>query len=85
MSQLDDAIAALTAQVQADTDVESSAVTVIQGIAAQVAAAVAAAQAAGATPAELDALNQLVPRLKASGDALAAAIAANTGTTARKK
>jgi len=85
MAALDDAIAALTAQVESDTAVESSAVTVINGIAGQVAAAVAAAQAAGATPAQLDALNKLVPTLKNSADTLAAAIAANTSpATARK-
>lgn len=58
----------LTQQVQANTDVEASAVTLIQGIAAQLAAA-------GTDPVKLQALQD---QLKNSADALAAAVVANT-------
>jgi hypothetical protein len=78
MSKLDDQITALTAQVQANTTVENSALVLIQGFSATLAAAVAAAQAAGATPAQLQSLTDLGTAIKASDDALAAAVAANT-------
>lgn len=58
----------LTAQVKANEDVESSAVLLIQGIAAQIAAA-------GVDPAKLA---DLTASLKASADALSAAVVANT-------
>lgn len=58
----------LTAQVQANTDVEQSAIVLIQGLAAQI--------AANATdPAKLTALSA---QLSASATALGAAITANT-------
>lgn len=62
--ELDD----LAAQVAANTQVEQSAVTLIQGIAAQLAAA-------GTDPAKLSALHD---QLKSSADALAAAVLQNT-------
>lgn len=68
MSALDD----LAAQVSANTEVESSALTLIQGIAAQLAAA-------KTDPAKLAALQQ---QLQASATALAAAVAANTAPPA---
>lgn len=58
----------LTAQVAQNTTVEQSAITLINGLAAQIAAA-------GTDPAKLDALQA---QLKTSADALAAAVAANT-------
>ena len=58
----------LEAQVTANTSVENSALLLIQGIAAQLVAA-------GTDQTKLDAL---AANLKASGDALAAAVAANT-------
>ena len=61
-------LTALTAQVQANTDVEASAVLLIQGLADQIAAA-------GTDPV---ALQTLQDQLKASADSLAAAVAANT-------
>jgi hypothetical protein len=61
-------LTALTAQVAQNTTVEQSAVTLIQGLAAQIAAA-------GTDPAALQALQD---QLKVSADALAAAVAANT-------
>lgn len=64
MSALDD----LTTQVTANTTVEQSAITLIQGIAAQLAAA-------ATDPAKISALSS---QLKTSADALAAAITANT-------
>lgn len=62
--QLDD----LTAQVAANTSVEQSAITLIQGLHDQLVAA-------GTDPAKLEALQT---QLKASADALAAAVSANT-------
>ena len=64
MSAIDD----LTAQVAANTAVEASAVTLIQGIAAELAAA-------ATDPAKVEAL---AAQLKASASALGAAVAANT-------
>ena len=61
---------ALTAQVQANTDVENSALVLIQGLHDQLVAA-------GTDPAKLSALKTA---LKSSADALAAAVAANTTT-----
>jgi hypothetical protein len=58
---------ALVAQVTANTTVEGSAITLIQGLAAQL--------AANPTPAQVSALSS---QLKTSADALAAAITANT-------
>jgi hypothetical protein len=68
----------LAAQVQANVDAESSAVVVINGIAARMQAAVDAALANGATAAELAPVSQEVSNLKASSDALSAAIVAAT-------
>ena len=68
----------LAAQVQLNTDAEASAVVVLNGIAARIEAAVQAALANGATEAELAPVADEVAALKASSDALSAAIAANT-------
>jgi hypothetical protein len=59
---------ALSAQVQANTDLEASAITLIQGIAAQL-------EAAKEDPAKVQALAE---SLKASASNLSAAIVANT-------
>jgi len=60
MSQtLQDAITTLQADVTAENSVIDSAVTLINGFAAQLAAAVAAATAAGATSVQLQALTDL--------------------------
>jgi hypothetical protein len=64
MSALDD----LTAQVQANTDAEQSAITLIQGLAAQI-----AANATDSTK-----ISALAAQLKTSATALGAAIVANT-------
>jgi hypothetical protein len=77
-NQLDTNIAALTAQVAANTTVEGSAVTLLNGIPAMITAAVAAATAAGATPAELAAVTGLATTLQASAAPLAAAVTQNT-------
>lgn len=58
----------LQTQVQANTDVEASALTLIQGLHDQLVAA-------GTDPTKLA---ELKDKLKNSGDALAAAVAANT-------
>lgn len=90
MSQtLQTQITTLQADVTAENTVIDSAVTLINGFAAQLATAVAAAQAAGATPAELQSLTDLGTSITSKSSALAAAVAANTpaavvqpGTTA---
>lgn len=64
VKELDD----LTAAVQADTDAENSAITLIQGLAAQI-------QANAADPAKIA---ELAAKLTASSSALAAAVVANT-------
>lgn len=78
MSQLDDKIAALQAEITNETTVVNSAIALINGISGQIAAAVAAALAAGATPAELQALTDLQTALASNDAALAAAVSANT-------
>lgn len=78
MAAIDDELTALQAQVATDTTVEQSAVTLINGISAQIAAAVAAAQAAGATPAQLAEITAITTSLGTNNTALAAAVAANT-------
>lgn len=64
---------ALTAQVAHNTSVEASAVTLINGIAAEIQAAVAAAEAG-----DTAALTNLTTSLNTSATALAAAVTANT-------
>ena len=68
MSALDDSIAALGTQVKANTDAEASAVQLIKDLADLI-------EANATDPA---AVNELATKLKASADALAAAITANT-------
>jgi len=67
----------LKSQVTATVGVEASAVVVLNGIAGRIQAAVDAALANGATEAELQPVQDEVNTLKASADALAAAVAAN--------
>jgi len=78
---LQDNITALQTEVANNTSVESSAVTLIQGLATQLAAALATASAAGATPAQLQSLTDLQTTLTANDAALAAAVTANTPVT----
>jgi hypothetical protein len=68
----------LASQVKANTDAEAAAVVVLNGIGARVQAAVQAAIANGATAEELAPVQAEVDSLKASADALSAAIVANT-------
>lgn len=75
MSQISDAVAALQSQVTQSTTVEQSALTLIQGIAAQLAAALANAADDAAAVAAVGAVNT---QLQTSAQALAAAVAANT-------
>ncbi len=67
----------LKAQVDATVGVEASAVAALNGVAARIQAAVDAALANGATEAELAPVQAEVDALKASADALAAAVASN--------
>ena len=71
MSAIDSAIAALTSQVAQNTQVEASAVTLIQGLAAQI--------TANAT--DPAAIQALAAQLNTSAAALASAITANTPAT----
>lgn len=80
MSNLDDKITALQADVANMASVEASAVTLINGIQGQIQAAVAAALAAGATTDQLAELDALNTALVAQSGALGAAVAANTPT-----
>jgi hypothetical protein len=68
----------LKVQVTATTDVEASAVVALNGVAARIQAAVDAAIAGGATAEQLAPVQAEVDALKASSDALAAAVVANT-------
>lgn len=68
----------LKTQVEATTAVETSAVTLINGIAARITAAVATAIANGATAEQLAPVTDEVASLKSATDALSAAVAANT-------
>jgi hypothetical protein len=78
MSALDDAITALTATVAAQTTVDASVVTFIDGIPALIASAVATATAQGATAAQLAAITALGTSLTTGSSAVTAAILANT-------
>ena len=81
MSQLDDELAALKAEVARDVEVMGSAVTLIGGIGGMIQKAVDAALAAGATTEQLQAITDVQTSLKNESDALAAAVAANTPST----
>lgn len=80
MSQLDTDIGALQATVTAQNTVVASVLALVQGIPALIDAAVQKALAAGATPAQLAAIEAVSASVKANDDALAAAVAANTPT-----
>jgi hypothetical protein len=69
---------ALAAQVKTNTDAEASAVIVLNGIAGRIQAAVDAAIAGGATAADLAPVQTEIDSMKASSDALSAAIVAAT-------
>lgn len=68
----------MIAQVSADTDVENSALKLINGMGAAIQAGIDAAIAGGATAASLKPVQDAVDAQKAASDALAAAVAANT-------
>lgn len=74
----DQLLADLEAQVTASTQVNASAVTLINGFAARQQAAVDAAIANGATAEQLAPVQAEIDALKASSQALADAVAANT-------
>lgn len=71
-------LSSLSDAVTRQTSVDTSAVTLITGIADRVAAAVQAALANGASEAELAPVQAEVDALNAGSDALAAAVQANT-------
>ena len=72
------ALETLKAQIQKTTEVEASAVKLINGIAERVQKAVEAATANGATAEELAPVQAEADSLKASADMLAGAVLANT-------
>jgi uncharacterized phage infection (PIP) family protein YhgE len=78
MGKLDDQIAALQADVTAESTAVDSAIALINGFSAQLAAAIAAAAAAGATPTQLQSLTDLDTAIKSKTTDLAAAVAAGT-------
>lgn len=71
-------LAALQAQVKAATDAEDAATLALNGVADRIQAAVNAALENGATAEELAPVQGEVDALKASTDALAAAVVAGT-------
>jgi ABC-type uncharacterized transport system permease subunit len=71
-------LTALQAAVANDATIEASAITLLNGLSAQLATALAAAQAAGATPAQVQGFADLVTALGTNSTALAAAVTANT-------
>lgn len=79
-AEVDAAIDALTAQVKATTDIEAGAVLALNGFAARIDAAVAAALTAnpGISPTQLAGITAETMAMKASADAVSAAIVANT-------
>ena len=78
MAQIDDAIAALTAEVANQTTVVLSAEALIHGIPAIVTDAVNKALAAGATQEQIQPILDAVAKIKTNDDELAAAVTANT-------
>lgn len=74
----------LRAAVTRNTEVDQSAIVLINGIAGKVEAAVTAALANGATEAELAPIVEVVAAFRASNEELAAAVAAGT-TAARNR
>ena len=71
-------LAALQAQVTANTNAEASATLCINGIAARIASAVAAALVNGATAAQLAPIQAEIDALNQSATAMSAAVVANT-------
>lgn len=78
MSDLDSRITALVAQVAAETAVEQSAVKLITGFSVTLAAAVQDALSKGATPSQLQALDDLTAAITSQTAELAAAVATAT-------
>lgn len=75
---LSDAINTLAADVAAEQTVEQSAITLLNSIPQLIKDAVAAAQAAGATPAQLAALDALATSIEGNTPLLAKAVTDNT-------
>jgi len=80
-NELDQAIADLRTQVEAETTATASAITLMNGIQARIDAAVAEAEAKGATPEQLQAIKDLSAKIGTETQALADAVQANTPVT----
>lgn len=78
MSQLDDAITALTAEVTAENTEIDSAIVFIKGVPALIQTAIDAAVAKGASPAQLQSLADLKTAMENKASDLAAALVAGT-------
>lgn len=78
MSALSDKIDDLTAKVTAETTVEQAAITLLQGLSAEIADLKAQLQSAGVDPALLQKLTDLGSTIDSRKQALADAITANT-------
>lgn len=79
-TKVQDALTKLQADVAAEKTVEQSAITLIQGIPAQIQTAVQAAIDAGADPATLQGFADLSSGIEANTADLAAAVTTGTGT-----
>lgn len=73
-----DTLAALQAEVERNNQVDQSAIALLNGITDRIQAAVDAAVANGATAEQVAQVQAEVDAIKASTDALAAAVQANT-------
>lgn len=78
---LDIAIDELVTEVAEEETITDSAIAYIMGVPALIQAAVDAALLQGATPAQLTKISELKTKLDAKGEALKAALAANTTPT----
>lgn len=75
---LDAVIATAVSNAAANTDAEDAASTLLDTLSTQLTAAIAAAKNAGATTAQLQAVQDLADRQKAASSKMAAAIVKNT-------
>ena len=79
-NNIDQIITDLTADVEAQKTVVASAVTYIKGVPALIQAAIDNATSAGATPAQMQAFNDLKASMETETADLQAALTANTPT-----
>lgn len=78
ITNIDTGLATLQTDVNNNSDVEASAITLLQGLSRQLAAALALAQQAGGTPQQLAGFQQLHTALTSKSSELAQAVANNT-------